>query len=477
MLFNSFEFLLFFMVVFTAFFALPHRYRWVLLLVSSYIFYMAWKPVFIVLIMTTTGTCYLTAFLVSNERSAWKRRTMAALCIGANLGLLATFKYLDFFISSVVGISGILGADINLPLAHLLLPVGISFYTFQALSYVFDVYRDGTRVERNIFRYALYVSFFPQLVAGPIERSRDLLPQLRQETRFDFDRIRSGLQLVLWGTFKKMCIADLVSPVVKSVYEGNVENFNGTVLSLATLLFAFQIYCDFSGYSDVAIGVARMLGYNLTTNFRQPYFSTSLAEFWRRWHISLSNWFRDYVYIPLGGNRTNGGRWCVNIMIVFVLSGLWHGAAWTFVAWGALHGIWLLVEHLVFGGREKQKPGSCVIALIRWAVTTTVVLISWVFFVSKSFGDAWHVLTHFFRLGPIRYDTVARLGLPHVNLLALFMQLTILLGVDLVFRFRPARIMALWEKRWIRFLVYLFMIYNIVFFGVFKRLDFIYFQF
>ena len=481
MLFNSFEFLVFFIVVFAFYFFIPQQRRWILLLVGSYLFYMSWNWKCIFLIITTTVTAYLTGLFLGGTSVHWRRKLIITVCVIVNLGLLATFKYLDFLIASVNDVVGLLGGNFDIPFARLVLPVGISFYTFQALSYTFDVYNKRKETEYHLGRFALYVSFFPQLVAGPIERSTHLLPQFYRHTTFEYDRISTGFRLALWGIYKKVCVADLIAPFVKTVYE-RPESFNGTILLIAGFLFFFQIYCDFSGYSDVAVGVARMLGFDLTINFRQPFFSRSLAEFWRRWHITLMNWFRDYVYFPMGGSRVGIGRWGVNILAVFTLSGLWHGAAWTFVVFGVIQGVWIMLERFSLtlmyrSQRIRTWLTTWVAALFGWAIFWAVIQFSLPLFLAKGMDRAWYIMSHLLQWGPVRYDTIALLGLPHINIPVLFMQLGILNGVDAILRFEPARILALWEKQWVRTVAYLFLIYNIIFFGVFKRIDFIYFQF
>jgi alginate O-acetyltransferase complex protein AlgI len=343
LLFHSFAFLVFFPVVAALFFATPARHRWVLLLGASYYFYAAWKPEYLVLIVASTLVDYLVGLRLGAETAPRKRRAWLAVSLVANLGILFAFKYANFFGASVQAAFRATNVMLAVPRLEVLLPVGISFYTFQTLSYTIDLYRGEREPERHLGRFALYVSFFPQLVAGPIERSTRLLPQLARLTaKLDGDRIARGLGLVVWGLFKKAVIADRAALFVDAVF-ADPERFGGPTIIVATYLFAFQIYCDFSGYSDIAIGSAKVLGVDLMENFERPYWSPSIASFWRRWHVSLSTWFRDYLYLPLGGRRVGMGRWAFNILVVFVLSGLWHGASWTFVIWGAFHGLLLLL--------------------------------------------------------------------------------------------------------------------------------------
>jgi D-alanyl-lipoteichoic acid acyltransferase DltB (MBOAT superfamily) len=481
MLFNSVEFLLFFLIVFGLYFAIPSRRRWILLLVASYVFYMAWSPTYVVLLVISTLTAYLTGFGISRSSSLAARRACLTLSVAINLLLLLTFKYLDFFIQVTMDAAGLTGWDLELPFAKLLLPVGISFYTFQTLSYSFDVYRGTTQVEPHLGRFALFVNFFPQLVAGPIERSGHLLPQFRRETHFNYERIRDGFLLTLWGIYKKVCIADLVAPSVAAIFASPAD-YNGTLLLIGALLFCVQIYCDFSGYSDIAIGLARMLGYDLLVNFRQPFLSTSISEFWRRWHISLGTWFRDYIYIPMGGNRVSQRLLMRNTMIVFFLSGLWHGNAWTFVLFGVLHGAWIVVEMQTFNRLASSAFGSNwlerpIIVFGRWLLTQLVVLIGFTLFVSRSLDDFWYVITHFLDFGAVSYLDIATLGLPNFNIVLVVLNIGILVASDLLLRFHPTRMQALAAKSTIRLLFALGMGFSIAMFGVFKRIDFIYFQF
>ena len=481
MLFNSIEFAIFFAAFLLLYFSTPSNRRWVVILIGSYLFYMAWKPAFGLFILGSTTIDYFVAIGMSRTSSKHRRRLLLGLTLVTNLGLLFTFKYLDFFISTTLSITGLLGLHIDLPLANLILPVGISFYTFQTLSYTIDVYRGQIPAERHFGRFAGYVVFFPQLVAGPIERAGNLIPQFSRPTRLEYSRIRDGAVQVAWGLFKKICVADLVAPFVVGVY-AEPSAYNGSYLLLATVFFALQIYCDFSGYSDMAVGLAKMLGYDLMTNFRQPYFSTTLADFWRRWHISLSTWFRDYVYVPLGGSRVSAGRWAMNIMAVFLVSGFWHGAAWTFIIWGGLHGMWLLLEAAVIRSAAKVGVGGGTVMasmgpFVGFVVTNAIVLLSWVFFRAKSLDDALYILQNIPKLGPLSYGTFKILNLPSFELMLAGMQITLLFFVDYILANRPDLSTAIWSSRYLRWLLFLMLVLNITFFGVFDKADFIYFQF
>lgn len=334
MLFNSFHFLVFFPVVVMIYFIFPKKVRWIWLLLASYYFYMSWNVKYALLIACSTAITWCSGLLLQKFKCRLRiKKIIVALCCISNLAILFYFKYFQFAVENINKLLS--GTNIRLlNNAHdIILPVGISFYTFQALSYTIDVYREEIDFEPNILKYALFVSFFPQLVAGPIERSKNLLTQIRRPTSFCYERLREGLIYMGYGYFMKLVMADKISIVVDTVY-GNIEAYPGWFLICATILFAFQIYGDFGGYSLIAIGAARILGFDLMENFRAPYFSQSISEFWRRWHISLSTWFRDYIYIPLGGNRRSSIRKYFNLLVVFITSGLWHGASWHFVAWG-----------------------------------------------------------------------------------------------------------------------------------------------
>lgn len=329
MLYNSVAFAVFLPIVFLIYWAIPHKFRWVLLLVASYYFYMSWDPKYVFLILMTTAISYFAAIgleKAGSRKKKWIMTIAAVVC----LGVLFFFKYFNFFSQSVIGFLNLFSLKLSPLTLKVILPVGISFYTFQTLSYVIDVYRGNVKAEHHFGYYAAFISFFPQLVAGPIERVNSLLPQIKAEHKFDYEKASYGIKMMIWGYFKKLVIADTLSQYVSVVYD-NPRQYQGFSLVIATLFFAFQIYCDFSGYSDIAIGTAKLLGIDLTTNFKSPYFSQSVKEFWSRWHISLSTWFRDYVYIPLGGNRVGKIRHSLNLIITFLVSGLWHGANWTYV--------------------------------------------------------------------------------------------------------------------------------------------------
>jgi D-alanyl-lipoteichoic acid acyltransferase DltB (MBOAT superfamily) len=398
MLFNSAEYLFFLPLVVLLYFNVSHRDRWMVLLGSSYFFYMNWRIAYIGLIIASTLLDFHAAQGIDRATTQRARKAWLAASLAGNLGLLCVFKYYNFLVDSLNAALALGGADLRMPQSSLLLPVGISFYTFQTLAYTIDVYRGRLKAEKRPGVVALYVAFFPQLVAGPIERAQSLMPQFDIRSRFDPGRAVSGLQQILWGFFKKMIIADNLATAVDIVY-ATPGAFAGPSLVFATVLFAFQIFCDFSGYSDIACGSARVLGFDLMKNFDRPYSSRSVAEFWRRWHISLSTWFRDYVYIPLGGNRGTAQRRMFNVFVVFAASGLWHGANWTFLIWGCLHFVFFAVSDLTLKTRSRLSAltGLAKTPLLHGAMQTAwtfaLVCFAWVFFRAQSLVDAWLVVT------------------------------------------------------------------------------------
>jgi D-alanyl-lipoteichoic acid acyltransferase DltB (MBOAT superfamily) len=391
MLFNSTTFLVFLVIVFLIFWkagSYSVKLGKTVLLLSSYIFYGWWDWRFLILIIISSATDFFIGNQIYKAKTKRKKKLLLITSLVLNLGMLFFFKYFDFFIESFKVLFAPLSNSGEWSTLNIILPVGISFYTFQTLSYTIDIYYKKTEPAKSALTFFTFVAFFPQLVAGPIERARNLIPQFEIKREFSFTQGTSGLKLILWGLFKKMVIADQLAQIVNAVYS-TPENFSSPAIILATFLFGFQIYCDFSGYSDIAIGTARLFGIELMTNFKTPYFSTSFREFWRRWHISLSTWFRDYVYFPLGGNRSGTGKWTRNIIVTFLISGLWHGANITFLIWGGIHGILLIAEHLlspVFRLNSKLKN------LAGFIITFSFVNFSWLFFRAES----WDHLTILF---------------------------------------------------------------------------------
>ena len=481
MLFNSFHFAIFFIFILLAHFALPQRYRWVVLLGGSCYFYMAFIPVYILILGISIVIDYVAGIWIEDAPAA-RRKTLLVVSIVANIGLLAIFKYFNFINANLAELARVLHWNYSIEGLSIILPLGLSFHTFQAMSYTIEVYRGNQKAERHFGIYALYVMFFPQLVAGPIERPQSMLHQFRAYQSPDPERWRSGLKIMLWGLFKKVAVADLIAPVVNSVYAAPTQ-YSGPILILATLFFAVQIYCDFSGYSDVAIGVARLLGYDLMINFKQPYFARSISEFWHRWHISLSTWFRDYLYIPLGGNRKSPARQYLNLLIVFTISGLWHGAAWAFALWGALHGTYLVLGKLLTPIRKTcaerlhlhRVPRLVAITQTLWVFA--LVSVGWVFFRAQSLSDALHILTHAHLLRDFRASDFFETGLPRFEMTVALLMVAIVMSVDWLMAYRPPFILALWQKSAFRWSCLITCFYSIVFFGVFEKVQFIYFQF
>ncbi len=486
MLFHSLAFLIFFPTVVMLYFSLPHRARWILLLAASYFFYMSWRPAYAALIFLTTLVSWGSALAMERPATGPRRRRWLLVgTLAVNLGILFLFKYFNFFSREVGHLLGTLGLIGSVPTVKLLLPIGISFYTFQSLSYTVDVYRGRREAEPHLGIFALYVSFFPQLVAGPIERSDRLLPQFHEVHSFDYARVTDGLKLMAWGFFKKLIIADRLAIYVNMVY-GDPSHFHGIPVILATYFFAFQIYCDFSAYSDIAIGAAQVMGFRLMENFRRPYLSSSVAEFWRRWHISLSSWFRDYVYIPMGGSRVGMWRLYLNVMTVFVVSGLWHGANWTFLFWGLLHGLYFLAGRIT--APLQRRAGALLPArlapLRRFfsiLVTFHLVVFAWIFFRARSIGEGFTVVRNLFRFDAVAPGWGAFVLFDNFNRLDLVVALgaiAIMEALQLIQERRPLRPLVARQHALVRWSLYVGLLFTIEVFGVFYRSsDFIYFQF
>ena len=478
MLFNSFEYFLFLPAVVLLYFLLPFKWRNPFLLIASYYFYMSWKWEFGFLMLFTSAVNYVAGLKINASKDRRSQRLWMTMAIVASLGVLVYFKYANFFIAEASALLRILGADVRESYLKVILPVGISFFTFQALSYTIDLYKGKMHVEKNFINFTLFVSFFPQLVAGPIERATNLLDQFKKEQHFSSERLLEGSKLIIWGLFKKVVIADRLAAYVEQIY-ASPEVFGGSTLFLATFFFAFQIYCDFSGYSDIAIGSAHILGFRLMQNFNLPYLAKSVRDFWHRWHISLSTRFADYVYKPLGGNRVSTGRWMFNIMAVYLVSGLWHGANWTFIIWGGIFGVLYILEFLgdkllKGGGLDKAFYKSKWIHPFRVAVIFMAVLVSWVFFRADNTGDAWHIITHMFTgwdrlpyLGSSAFETV--LGFALV-LLLYAIQILQYRGVASIYM-GPTMV-----PRSLRWAGYALLLVMIAMFGVSSE-QFIYFQF
>ncbi len=402
MLFNSVEFLIFLPIVFALFWVTPARFRWIPLLIASYFFYMYWNPKLVFLILFTTAVSFVCGMLL--ERYADRpraKRVILAVTLVSSLGVLLFFKYFNFLYEAFYGLVGLFGGGAAPGFFDIMLPVGISFYTFQTASYVVDVYRGSVKAERHLGYFALFVTFFPQLVAGPIERPGNLLPQLRAEQTLRSVDFVGAFRFMMVGFFKKIAVADAIGLIVNAVYN-DVASANGLAALIATVLFAVQIYCDFSGYSDIAVGCAKLFGVNLTENFRTPYASRSIKEFWNRWHISLSGWLRDYVYFPLGGSRVKRARWVLNITIVFFVSGLWHGASYNFIIWGLLHAFFQIVGFFTLPYRNKfwqrvgKDPNGRLVGTLRVIGTCALATFAWIFFRASTPAQALTVIGKIF---------------------------------------------------------------------------------
>lgn len=488
MLFNSLQFVVFFPIVIILYFIIPHNKRWILLLIASYYFYMCWKVDYIILIMISTLIDYVCSNKMSKINEKPKRKKWLLISIFSNLGILFGFKYFNFFSQNIQTLFDNYNIFFEMPFFNVLLPVGISFYTFQTLSYTIDVYNNKTTAQKHLGVFAVYVSFFPQLVAGPIERSNHLLPQFFKKHDFNYLRVKAGFQKMLWGFFKKIVIADNLAILVDGVYN-NVDNYSGLTLIVATIFFTFQIYCDFSGYSDIAIGTAKVMGFELRENFKRPYFSKSIREFWQRWHITLSTWFRDYVYIPLGGNRTVKWKWYYNLIITFLVSGLWHGANWTFVIWGALHGSFLIFAIIFAQPKEKinqfiKNRNIFLNKIFDVSITFILVAFAWIFFRSNNINDAIYVISN------LNFNVTELLNLGELNMqfrgLGLFKEdiikcMFLILMLCLYSTYERSE--DVWKKlqkkpRWIRWSIYYILVYGILFVAPHSNVNnFIYFQF
>ena len=475
MLFNSFLFFAFFAIVTLIYFLLPYNKRWILLLASSCYFYMVFVPVYILILGFTIVIDYFAGILIENAEGK-RRKLFLLFSLIANIGVLAIFKYYNFLNTNLSVILNGVGFHNPIPYLSILLPIGLSFHTFQAMSYTIEVYRGNQKAERHFGIYSLYVMFFPQLVAGPIERPQNLLHQFREKHDFDSQRIISGLKLIIWGLFKKVVIADRLA-----VYSDGVFNhphiYSGQTLIMGTLFFSIQIYCDFSGYSDMAIGIAKVLGFKLMQNFRLPYLAYSISDFWRRWHISLSTWFSDYLYIPLGGNRVSVSRWIFNIYVVYLVSGLWHGANWTYILWGGLHATYYLSEFL--GKKLFEFTGISHIIKKTWykvfkmGVVFSMVSFAYIFFRAKSIEDAFYITGHLFDWsGHLWWGTSTVTSLISLFLILLLVIVQILqYKGKLALYFSPAKV-----SRPVSWLAYASMLLAISILGMSSN-AFIYFQF
>ncbi len=469
-----------------------------MLLAASCIFYMAFIPAYILILFALILIDYFAA--VWMEKTQGKRRKLCLITsIISTCLALFVFKYFNFFNSNIAEAARFLHLNYPIGALQLILPIGLSFHTFQSLSYVIEVYRKNQKVEHNLGIYALYVMFYPQLVAGPVERPKNLLHQFYEEHAFDYRRVSDGLKLMAWGMFKKVVIADRLAAFVGIVYD-NPSDFQGISFIMATIFFAFQIYCDFSGYSDIAIGSAQVMGFRLMDNFNRPYFSRSISEFWKRWHISLSSWFRDYLYIPLGGNRVPRFRWYYNLFVTFFISGLWHGANWTYIAWGMLNGFYLIFGIVTWDMRQKiirftgLNRYSRGYQYIQALITFMFICFAWIFFRARNIADAFYISGHLFSgvysFFANLFTSVWHLGKGAGVLQALTLKQSVLefsiavcsiiflLFIHYIQRHGSIRAMLSTKPAWLRWACYCLIAVAIPMFGYFESpRQFIYFQF
>ena len=497
MLFNSIDFMLFFPVVVLGYYLLPHKVRYIWVLVSSYYFYMCWNAAYGLILFGTTGVTYLGARILDKgyhfkDRGLTdkQRKIVVALVAVICLSLLGFFKYTAFFLQNLQRIFSFLHITYTVPEFSILLPVGISFYLFQSLGYVIDVYRGDIQAEKNFLLYATFISFFPQLVAGPIERADKLLTQFSERHMFDYQKVKENLLLMLWGLFMKMVVADRIAIFVDAVYN-DYANYGGWLLVIATILFAFQIYCDFAGYSTIAVGAAGVMGFTLMENFKSPYCASGVRDFWSRWHISLTGWFKDYVYIPLGGNRRGKFRKNINTLIVFFLSGLWHGANWSFICWGFLNGIFIVLEDVIKEIRNKVysvlkiKRDFVVLRLLKIIITFALVDFTWIFFRARGTKDALNIIKKMSQLNNFNvfYDNTIYFYImeKHCYIMMLISILVLIIvdvchNHDIHFRTIISR-----QNIVVRWVLYFGLIMSILILGVwgpsFNETAFIYFQF
>ncbi len=477
MVFTSMHYLVFLPLVVAAYYTFPNSFRWAILLIASLYFYACWSVWILPCLLVVIFVSYIVGLLVAADNKSLihtVKRKYVLICGGFVLiGILLFFKYLNFFIDQMEIISFIIGKPQVYPRVRFITPVGISFFVFQSLGYVIDVYQGKAKPETHIGKYALFIAFFPHIAQGPIDRSNNLLLQINGEHPFDYVKVRNSLVLILWGVFKKIVVADRLAIFVDTVFD-NVANYSGLVCWIAAFFYSFQIYCDFSGYTDIALGSAKLMGFNLMENFNAPYLATSIADFWRRWHISLSSWFRDYLYIPLGGNRVSGIRWAVNIFVVFLISGIWHGAAWTFILWGCLHGAFQII------GKMKRKyinNQTIVLKIFNVLVTFILVTLLWALFRSTSISNWLTILVRMFSISP-GMDLSA---VVNNNELVLSF---ILIGIIALFDITNTKISIINAVEElvlpIRWLIYLTVLFTIIMFGRYGSLtsdSFIYFRF
>lgn len=469
MLFNSLEFAIFLPVIFCLYwFGTNHNIKLqnALLLLASYFFYGWWDWRFLSLIIFSSFVDYYVGLNLSKAETTRKRKQLLWLSVLTNLGFLGFFKYYNFFAESFVEAFSLFGQSFNLSSLNIILPVGISFYTFQTMSYTIDIYRKELEPSKDIIAFFAFVSFFPQLVAGPIERAANLLPQFEVKRVFSYDQASDGLKKMLWGLFMKVVVADRLSLYVEAIY-GHADMHNGLSFIVATIFFSFQIYCDFAGYSLMAIGCAQLFDFRLMENFRRPYLAGTFKDFWSRWHISLSTWFKDYVYIPLGGNRVSKTRQNVNLFTTFVVSGLWHGANWTFIIWGAIHGMYQVVEKNIFKVSSTKKP-----RLLQILIVYIFTCFAWIFFRANTLSDALLIIKTIFTNPGTRFH-IGDLGIFLYSLFAIL----VLMIHDYAQEYMPEISLLKHRQFLVRITTIVLLLMYIISLGVFDGSQFIYFQF
>ena len=492
MLFNSFDFLVFFIIVTILYWVSPQRTRIYLLLAASCLFYMAFIPVYILILFLTILIDYFAGIYIEKSGNKTKKaKHLLIFSIISTCLVLFVFKYYDFFIWNFISLCSTFNINCSVRTLQIILPIGLSFHTFQSLSYVIEVYRGKQKAEKDFVVYSLYVMFYPQLVAGPIERAAHLLPQLKKNHRFSFENLRIGLLISCWGFFKKVVIADRLSLIVDNVYRYS-DNYDGYTCLLSTYFFAFQIYCDFSGYSDIARGVAKIMGYDLMVNFNYPYLSKSIREFWNRWHISLSSWFKEYLYIPLGGNKVSATRNNFNLLFTFLVSGLWHGANWTYVVWGGINGVYLITERYI---PTLSISKYFIVKLLKTVLVFHLILISWVFFRASSITEALAMFSKFSQInfqsvsisikhfilsyGVIWYPGINKTVIPFYDSQIISFSLLILFLVSICMEYKGGFLTRFFNKNTLLYyIVSIVLVVLILLFGVlFENSSFIYFQF
>lgn len=486
MIFNSFQFLFFFFAVTVLYYTLPHKFRGLLILLASCLFYVSFIPPYLLILLGMICADYFFGLKIEQTKNKKQRKIFLFCSILLTVSILSFFKYFNFFNANLIEATKFINWNYSLESFKLIFPIGLSFHAFQSIAYVIEVYKKKQKAERNFIVYAQYIMFFPQLLAGPIERPQNMLHQYKKEHKFQYQRVVHGLRLILWGSFQKIVIADRLAVIVNSVYN-QPQEYTGLTLIIATIFFAFQIFCDFAGYSNIARGAAKVLGIDLMVNFDKPYFSRSIREFWRRWHISLSTWFRDYIYIPLGGSNAQQARILFNILIVFLISGIWHGSSWTFVIWGILNGIYILIEVLTQSIRKKLPEWFQLI------LTFSLVCFAWIFFRANSVDDSFYIISHLFtgleqqfiRLKMTTLDEIVLfikqnnkiLGLNYIDLLIVLLAIMAMESIHFLQRTRSITKWFSGLPSSVRWSIYYTMAALILYYSAFKHEQFIYFQF